>query len=77
MKKQVKYYYENEVELIAQKVQKQLELFENITIESIQKQLNLVKKLKQKLENRNSTNLIINGVTKKEDYDKVITNLDN
>ena len=70
-------YYENEVELIVPKVEKQIKLFENITIESIQKQLNLIKKLKQKIENRNSTNFIINGATKKEDYDKIITNLQN
>ena len=70
-------YYENEVELIVPKVEKQINLFENITIESIQKQLNLIKKLKQKIENRNSTNFIINGAIKKEDYDKIITNLEN
>ena len=70
-------YYENEVELIVPKVENQIELFENITIESIQKQLNLTKKLKQKIQNRNSTNFTISGVTKKEDYDKIIANLDN
>ena len=69
-------YYENEVELIVPKVEKQIELFENITIESIQKQLNLIKKLKQKLENRTSTNFIINGPTKDKDYEKIITNLE-
>ena len=69
-------YYENEVELIVPKVEKQIELFENITIESIQKQLNLIKNLKQKIENRSTTNFIINGATKGEDYDKVIANLD-
>ena len=70
-------YYENEVELIVPKVENQIELFENITLESIQKQLNLIKKLKQKVENRDSTNFTINGTTKKEDYDKIITNLEN
>ena len=70
-------YYENEKELIVPKVEKQIELFENVTIESIQKQLNLIKKLKQKIENRETTNFIIKGVTKEEDYNKVITNLDN
>ena len=70
-------YCENEVELIVPKVEKQIKLFENITIESIKKQLNLIKKLKQKIDNRNSTNFIINGATKKEDYDKIITNLEN
>ena len=69
-------YYENEVELIVPKVEKQIELFENITIESIQKQLNLIKKLKQKLENRTSTNFVINGATKNEEYEKIITNLE-
>ena len=69
-------YYENEVELIVPKVERQIELFENITIESIQKQLNLIKNLKQKIENRSTTNFIINGATKGEDYDKVIANLD-
>ena len=70
-------YYENEVKLIVPKVEKQIELFENVTIESIKKQLNLIKKLKEKLENRDSAYFIIKGVTKKEDYDKVITNLNN
>ena len=70
-------YYENEKKLIVPEVNSTMESFENITIESIQKQINLTKKLKQKIENRNSTNFTINGVTKKEDYDKIITNLDN
>ena len=70
-------YYENEKNLIVPEVNSTMESFENITIESIQKQLNLTKKLIQKIENRNSTNFTINGVTKKEDYDKIISNLDN
>ena len=69
-------YYENEVELIVPKVEKQIELFENTTIESIQRQLNQTQKLKQKIESRNSTNFTINGA-KKEDYDEIITNLEN
>jgi len=70
-------YYENEVELIVPKVENQINLFENTTIESIQKQLNLTKKLIQKIENRNSINFFINGATKNEDYEKISTNLEN
>ena len=66
-------YYINEKGLIIPKVETILKQFEDFTIQSIQKQINLVNNLTSKLENGNLT---INEATE-EDYKKIIANLHN
>ena len=67
------YYYINERDLIIPEVDKLLRKFENITIESLGKQINLTKKLNLKLENGS---LIINDGNE-DDYKKIIVSLQN
>ena len=66
-------YYENEMDFINLEVEKLLGNFENITIESLWKQIRLIQKLNLKLEN---DDLIINDGNE-DDYKKTITNLQN
>ena len=66
-------YYINQKELVIPEVDKILEKFENITIESIQKQIYLMNNLTEKL---NNSNLTIKDALE-EDYTKVTTNLKN
>jgi len=62
-------YYINEKELIVPEVDKILKQFEDITIESIQKQIHLINKLNTKLSNNNLT---ITGAND-EDYQKIMS----
>ena len=66
-------YYQNEVDLIVPEVEKRKDLFKNNTIESIQKQIDLVKKLYQKIINQNLTITDAND----DHYEKIKTNLEN
>ena len=66
-------YYENEKELIISEVNKTLEDFEKNAIDSIQKQINLVNKLYERLKN---LNLTIKDA-KVDDYNLITTNLIN
>jgi len=66
-------YYQNEKDLIVPKVEKILEQFENVTVESLEKQINLIRNLTERLENKD---LAINN-TNEEDYKKIIVNLHN
>ena len=66
-------YYKNQKELIIPEVDNILEKFENITIESIQKQIYLMNNLTNKFE---KSNLSIKNAND-EDYKKIITNLKN
>lgn len=66
-------YYINEKDLIIPEVNEILKQFEEITMKSIQRQLNLVNKLNEKLENNNLTIIDAND----EYYRGVITNLYN
>ena len=66
-------YYINEKDLIIPEVDKILEDFEKITIESLQKQIYLVSNLTEKFE---SSNLTIEDAIE-EDYTKIINNLQN
>ena len=67
------YYYENEKDLIVPIVKELLEKFENITIESIQKQINLINNLNSKIDNKE---LSINNSTE-EQYEKLVANMHN
>ena len=66
-------YYENEKDLIIPKVKELLANFENITIESLERQINLVNNLNNKLDSKELT--IVNSTD--EDYRKIIVNLHN
>ena len=66
-------YYIDEKDLIIPEVEKILSQFEEITIESLQKQLKIVNNLNSKIEDGNLT--IIDA--DEEDYRKIIVNLDN
>ena len=66
-------YYQNEKDLIVPKVDKILEQFENVTVESLEKQINLIRNLSERLE---SKDLAINN-TNEEDFKKIIVNLHN
>ena len=66
-------YYINQKELVIPEVDKILEKFENITIESIQKQIYLMNNLTEK---QNNSNLTIKDALE-EDYRKVTTSLKN
>ena len=67
------YYYINESDLIVPEVDKILEKFEIITMESLKKQINLVTILNNRLKNRNLT--IDEGTD--NDYEKIKTNIEN
>ena len=66
-------YYKNEKDLIVPKVKEILGQFENITIDSIEKQIKLINNLNSKLENKEMN--IENS--NEEDYNKTIINLHN
>ena len=66
-------YYIDEKNLIVPKIDKILEKFETITIESIQRQINLVSNLTEKID---SSNLTIEDAME-EDYTTIINNLQN
>ena len=66
-------YYINEKDLIIPEVEKILQQFEEITIESIKRQLKIVNNLNSKIEDGNLT---INDAND-EDYKNIIANLDN
>ena len=68
------YYYENETNLIVPKVKEILKNFETLTIESVEKQMNLINKLNAKLENNE---LNIENSKDEEDYNKTLVNLHN
>ena len=67
------YYYINEKDLIIPAVNNILQKFEEITTESIQKQINLINNLSERIEDNNLTIIDIND----EDYKKIIANLQN
>ena len=67
------YYYMKERDLIYPEVEKMIKTFEDATIESLGKQINLTKKLNLKLENKNLT--IKDG--NEDDYRKILVNLKN
>ena len=66
-------YYLEEKDKIVSEVERVLEKYEEITLESIQKQLNLMDKLTLKLENNNLT--IDTAI--EDDYKRIIVNLQN
>ena len=68
------YYYENETNLIVPKVKEILKNFENLTIESVEKQMNLINQLNAKLK-KNELN--IENSKDEDDYNKTIVNLHN
>ena len=66
-------YYLNEKDKITSEVEKVLKKYEEVTMESIQKQLNLMDTLNSKIENNNLT---IDSATE-DDYRRIIVNLGN
>ena len=67
-------YFENEKDLIVPQVKEILEKFENVTIESLEKQINLINNLNKKLDDNE---LKIDNSNNDEDYKTIISNLHN
>ena len=72
-------YYENEKDLIVPLVEELLEKFENVTIESIQKQINLINNLIEKFDMKDLSigNSSISIDSNSSEFKKLITNLYN